>query len=138
MLETQPVTLCYNHDIFADDIEELVSSTVTSNGSAVIVTEQSEIVIEDEPVVTAQDIFHGMSDQFAEALLNGTALDPFGMLSESESDDPLLDHESSESEDTNEPDDAVDGVIEDINSEGETFFDTSSIGTDRPDINLTY
>ena len=47
------MTLCYNHDIFADDIEELVSSTVTSNESAVIVTEQSVIVIEDEPVVTA-------------------------------------------------------------------------------------
>ena len=128
MLKKQPVTLCYNYDIFADDIEDVVSSTITSNESAVIVTEQSVIVIEDEPVVTAQDDFHGMSDQFAEALLNGTALDPFGMLSESDSDEP--------SEDTDEPDDAVDGVIEDINSEGETFHDTSSMGTDRPDINL--
>ena len=79
MLEKQPVTLCYKHDIFADDIEKLVSSLVTSNESAVIVTEQSVIVIEDEPAVTAQDIFHGMSDQFAEALLNGTALDPLRM-----------------------------------------------------------
>ena len=134
------MTLCYNHEIFADDIEELVSSTVTSNESAFMITEQSVIVIEDEPVVTAQDIFHGMSDQFAEALLNGTALDPLGMLSESESDDPFLD-ESSESEDTNEPDDAIDGPIEDIREvhvEAEAFWDSESVGTDRPDINLTY
>ena len=69
MLEKQPVTLCYNYDIFADDIEDVVSSTITSNESAVIVTEQSVIVIEDEPVVTAQDIFHGMSDLMTHFLI---------------------------------------------------------------------
>ena len=140
MLEKQPVTLCYNFDIFADDIEELVSSTVSSNESAVMITEQSVIVIEDEPVVTAQDIFHGMSDQFADALLNGTALDPLGMLSESESDNPFDDHESSESEATSVPSSAVDGRIEDIrevHAEAEAFWDSESVGTDRPDINLT-
>ena len=144
LFERQPEA-SYDFDIFDDDTEAIVSSTINSDGSAVMVTEASVIVINDDipvaAVYTAQDIMHGMSDQFADALLNGTALDPFGMLSESESDNPFDDDESEESEDTTVPDITVDGAVEDlvdVPSEAEVFWDTSSIGTDRPDMSHTY
>ena len=142
-MESQPRTI-FDFDIFDDDTEAAVSSTINSDGSAVLVTEPSVIVINDElpveAIITAQDIMHGMSDQFADALLNGTALDLFNLLSESESDNPFDDDESSESEDTTVPDITVDGAVEDITdgpSEAEAFWDTSSIGADRPDMSHT-
>ena len=101
LMESQPRTI-FDFYIFDIDTEAAVSSTINSDGSAVLVIEPSVIVINDElpveAVITAQDRMNGMSDLFADALLNGTALDPFGMLSESESDNPFDDHVSSESE----------------------------------------